>query len=591
MDISLKELLQINKSVYKNCWKVSKKNSVGIIIALIFSSSTPYLLAYVLNLIIGLLTTKSGFEVSNPLIYMVISLVFLGYSLEISTGLQNFTRNRLSLLLESEYSRLVNSKLLQLPIWKFESIEFSNFIARVKSSYASRPVQYFVESITFLKNIVEIFIAIFILSTLNIYWVLILVLSFLPHLFLSVKLAKEQYVVWIKNTELYRKYGHVEWMFTFKPALSEIKAYKADKFFLEKISVLLDKVRINSEKILKKNFSFSFFINLLPYLAFFFILFKTSTFVVTRALGVGIFTLYFYTLQRMLNSLSIAVSGLSRIFENAFFVREVNSLINLEVGESRAEKPLPVSPKPSIEFKDVSFKYPLTEKMVLKKINLKINFGERVALVGENGAGKSTIVGLLLKFYDATEGQILINGVDIKNIDNSSWYKTVSPMFQNLTNFNFTVEDFITLGEKIDYQKLEKVCKLSNCYDMIQGFEDKYKQQLGKYYSDGEELSGGQWQRLTLARALYKDSDILILDEPTSSLDPKAEIEIFENLETYHDEKTLLFISHRFTTIRKADRIVYLENGEIKGDGNHEKLMKENAAYKKIFEEQAKSFR
>jgi ABC-type multidrug transport system fused ATPase/permease subunit len=593
MNVTFKETLKIAKSVFKKCWEVSRKNSLTLIITLIFTSSVPYLIAYILNLIINQISFKTGSLGLNlqRIFQLIFFLIFLRYLLEVFTGLQDFSKNKLKLYLEKEYSRLVNSKLLQLPVWKFEDTEFSDFISRVKSSYAYRPVQHFIDSINFIRNIIEIIIAVFILSTFNISWVVFLFVSSLPNLFLSLNLAKEQYKVWIKNAELYRKYGHIEWMFTFKPAVTEIRSYTAENFFIGKIMGLLDLVKINSEKIFKKKFHYSIIVNVLPYLVAFFILIKTSSLVISGVIGVGVFTLYFITLQRMLDSLNSGVSGLSGIFESTFFVKEVDSFLDMEIPEESNNKNKEISLKPNIEFKNVSFKYPLTEKLVLKNINLRINFGERLALVGENGAGKSTIVGLLLKFYEPTEGAILADGINLKDIDSRTWYKIISPMFQTLTNYNLTVEDFITLGAKVDYEKLEKVSKLTNCFNMIEGFENKFKQQLGRYYSNGEELSGGQWQRLTLARALYKESAILILDEPTSSLDPKAEVEIFENLSEYEKNKTVFFVSHRFTTIRKADRIIFLENGEIKGDGTHEELMVSNTAYKTIFEEQAKSFK
>ncbi len=593
MNVTFKETFKIAKSVFKKCWGVSRKHSLTLIITLIFTSSAPYLIAYILNLIINQISFKTGSLGLNlqRIFQLIFSLIFLRYLLEVFTGLQDFSKNKLKLYLEKEYSRLVNSKLLQLPVWKFEDTEFSDFISRVKSSYAYRPVQHFIDSINFIRNIIEIIIAVFILSTFNISWVVFLFISSLPNLFLSLNLAKEQYKVWIKNAELYRKYGHIEWMFTFKPAVTEIRSYTAENFFIGKIMGLLDLVKINSEKIFKKKFYYSIIVNVLPYLVAFFILIKTSSLVVSGVIGIGVFTLYFITLQRMLDSLNSGVSGLSGIFESTFFVKEVDSFLNMEIPEELNNKNKEISLKPNIEFKNVSFKYPLTEKLVLKNINLKINFGERLALVGENGAGKSTIVGLLLKFYEPTEGAILVDGIDLKDVDSRTWYKIISPMFQTLTNYNLTVEDFITLGEKVDYAKLERVSKLTNCFNMIEGFENKFKQQLGRYYSNGEELSGGQWQRLTLARALYKESAILILDEPTSSLDPKAEVEIFENLGEYEKNKTVFFVSHRFTTIRKADRIIFLENGEIKGDGTHEELIVNNTTYRTIFEGQAKSFK
>ena len=211
MNVTFKETFKIAKSVFKKCWGVSRKHSLTLIITLIFTSSAPYLIAYILNLIINQISFKTGSLGLNlqRIFQLIFSLIFLRYLLEVFTGLQDFSKNKLKLYLEKEYSRLVNSKLLQLPVWKFEDTEFSDFISRVKSSYAYRPVQHFIDSINFIRNIIEIIIAVFILSTFNISWVVFLFISSLPNLFLSLNLAKEQYKVWIKNAELYRKYGHI----------------------------------------------------------------------------------------------------------------------------------------------------------------------------------------------------------------------------------------------------------------------------------------------------------------------------------------------------------------------------------------------
>ena len=254
MNVTFKETFKIAKSVFKKCWGVSRKHSLTLIITLIFTSSAPYLIAYILNLIINQISFKTGSLGLNlqRIFQLIFSLIFLRYLLEVFTGLQDFSKNKLKLYLEKEYSRLVNSKLLQLPVWKFEDTEFSDFISRVKSSYAYRPVQHFIDSINFIRNIIEIIIAVFILSTFNISWVVFLFISSLPNLFLSLNLAKEQYKVWIKNAELYRKYGHIEWMFTFKPAVTEIRSYTAENFFIGKIMGLLDLVKLIPKKYSKE---------------------------------------------------------------------------------------------------------------------------------------------------------------------------------------------------------------------------------------------------------------------------------------------------------------------------------------------------
>jgi ATP-binding cassette subfamily B protein len=256
---------------------------------------------------------------------------------------------------------------------------------------------------------------------------------------------------------------------------------------------------------------------------------------------------------------------------------------------------IPESPTPPlIEFKNVSFRYPKTERDILKDFNLTIQSGEKVALVGENGAGKTTLIKLLLRFYDATEGEILINGVNLKDVNLEEWHKYIGALFQDFIKYQFTFKENIYFGDltkKQEEELLKEAIVRSGADKYLDTLPDKYDQIVGKMFEGGMDLSGGQWQKLALARAFYRNAPILVLDEPTSAIDAKAEYEIFQKVQSLQKDKTVVIISHRFSTVRNADRILVLDEGKILEEGSHEKLMKKKGLYAELFNIQAQGYK
>ncbi len=256
---------------------------------------------------------------------------------------------------------------------------------------------------------------------------------------------------------------------------------------------------------------------------------------------------------------------------------------------------LPVnSTPPVIDFKNVTFRYPKTERDILRNFNFTLNPGEKLALVGENGAGKTTIIKLLLRFYDVIEGEILINGVNIKSLSLEEWHKNVGALFQDFIKYQFTFKENVYFGnleEKNNEELLRDAIAKSGADKYIDTLPKNIDQIVGKMFDNGVDLSGGQWQKLALARAFFRNAPILILDEPTSAIDAKAEYEIFQNVQKLQKDKTVLIISHRFSTVRNADRILVLDDGEIIEEGNHEKLMKKKGLYAELFNIQAQGYK
>ena len=247
-----------------------------------------------------------------------------------------------------------------------------------------------------------------------------------------------------------------------------------------------------------------------------------------------------------------------------------------------------------IRLENVSFRYPGTDKWIIQDLNLTIHEGEKLAVVGLNGAGKSTIVKLITGIYDPTEGRVLLDGIDVKTLDRRKYYDLFSTVFQDYMVMPFTIREAVSneFGDKSDLEKVKEAVEKAGMKEVVENLPEKYDTHLGKQvFLDGMNLSGGQAQRLMLARALYKNGDVLVLDEPTAALDPIAESDIYQRYSRMTEGKTSIFISHRLASTRFCERILFLEHGKIREEGTHEELLHMNGGYADLFEVQARYYR
>ena len=250
--------------------------------------------------------------------------------------------------------------------------------------------------------------------------------------------------------------------------------------------------------------------------------------------------------------------------------------------------------KQGFEFRDVSSVYPGTERRVLNRLNFHLSPGERVALIGENGQGKTTIVKLITRLYDPSEGQVLLDGVDLREYDLEDLYREIGVIFQDFMRYEMTARENIAVGKIDEIENklmLEDAAHKSLADEVVAKLSAGYEQMLGRRFESGVDLSGGEWQKIALARAYLRDAQLLVLDEPTAALDARSEYQVFQRFAELTTGKMALFISHRFSTVRMADRIVVLENGSIAEEGTHEKLTRMGGRYAEMFEMQAASYR
>lgn len=310
---------------------------------------------------------------------------------------------------------------------------------------------------------------------------------------------------------------------------------------------------------------------------------------------IGTAQAYIRAIASFKSSVTDLTANFTELYESSFYLSDLHWFLNLETPDfSEKGKTLPGHSDITFEFSDVWFKYPGTTKWVLKGVNLVIKPGENIALVGKNGVGKTTFVKLLCGFYAPTKGKILINGIPLTELNKTGYWTKLAVLFQETDAFGITVKEVISAGnvrEINNLAKIKKSARIAQIDGWIENLPQKYNNPIMRDFEKGVTPSSGQWQKIVIARTLMKDSPVMVLDEPTSNVDPQAEEEIFNQIITTGLKKTILFISHRFSTVRKADRILVFEDGRISEQGSHEELLGLDGTYARLFRLQAKNYR
>ena len=312
--------------------------------------------------------------------------------------------------------------------------------------------------------------------------------------------------------------------------------------------------------------------------------------------SIGDLTLITTAIMQAMGNIQMAFSTASGVADQALFLTDL--LAFLEMKPTIESKPnglrMPRPVQRGFEFRNVSFSYPGTTRRILENFNFALSPGESVALIGENGQGKTTIVKLITRLYDPTEGQILLDGVDLREYDLADLHSEIGVIFQDFMRYEMTARENIAIGRmEVDhgFEEIAYAAEKSRASDVIAKLKGGYDQMLGRRFENGVDLSGGEWQKLALARAYLRDAQLIILDEPTASLDARSEFEVFKRFAELTRDKMALLISHRFSTVKMASRIVVLEGGHLVEEGDHRQLMARGARYAEMFEMQAASYR
>lgn len=405
--------------------------------------------------------------------------------------------------------------------------------------------------------------------------------------------ATQMNKAWFKAGDEYSRLDRIFYyflnMFSDYNTGKEIRLYK-EQNLIEHTAT--DKLLTDGEKLLKKaslhTAKSSSFVAILGALVGFGIYLFIGVKGLYGLFGIGSLVLYCGSFMQIINGIMKMAVTFGKTAEMVPLVNYYFDIVNTKDDMTYGEKELDLLDKFEIEFKNVSFKYPNTESYALKNINIKINNGEHLAVVGRNGSGKTTFIKLMCRLYDVTDGEILINGINIKEYSKESIIKLYSVVFQDFQMFSIPLKDDVCACEEYDRDRLYNCLDNSNVLDRVKQMPNKEKTYLYKDIDEtGVEISGGEAQKLALARALYKDSPVVILDEPTAALDPVAENEIYNRFNSFVDNKTAIYISHRLSSCAFCTRIAVFDKSHLVETGTHQELLNSNGKYSELWNAQA----
>ena len=592
------EIWQSVKFTLKASWEVSKK-----LLILYFSLQTILALTFIIDLlsykeIIDTINhTKTILGLSLYGVIIVLLVYYLVY--KILDGISNYTWN----LLDSQLAVYLNGKFID----KLATLDLSIFEDPQNVGLANRAFNRFQFQFKYyLKAIIDVYTGLIkLLISLSIFFFVspiigtLVILANFIQIYINSKQAYGVFLIYRADSEVKRKFEYIVNTLFSKDTLPEIKLYQAFGFFKDKVLRVYRQFTNRQLKVEKKRLTYYTLAGFLPT----FSIFIYSLFIANQAtigiISAGQFLFLFFNSLTFNGTLFTLGQNIGHLHADSLFMKDAIGFFDLKPNMSfpalTQNKKTELSEKlknPYIKIENVSFKYPQGKSLVLTNINLEIPYGHKVALIGENGAGKTTLVKLLLRMYDPLEGKISINGIDIKTIPEAELFQIYSTLFQSFGKFYFTIRENIEMAanKKLSQEELAKILNFSNSREFVEKTPGKFDQQLGSEFTHGIELSGGQWQRLAIARAYAKRSPVLILDEPTSAVDAKSEMEIFDRLNKEMKNNTLLFISHRFSTIKDAERIIVIDKGKIIEDGSHESLIKNNGKYAKLYNIQAERY-
>lgn len=483
----------------------------------------------------------------------------------------------------------INDKSIELNMAFMESPAYYDILMQAKSAGANRVNGVYYSLVEFIKTTLNIFIIASFIFSVN--WILLILLMVMniPAAFTKMYYSKQLFDLNHRQTSLERKANYFSSLITDMAVIKEIKTYQTSHFFIDKYKVIRENLFqqrriINSKKrtvsFISTIFAVTGWFSAISYIIFSIIAGKTQLFDLT----------YLMTLIPQILTMTGALSGsLTGLYMNTLYAKYLFQLMEIEPDIKNIEHPVPTQSINTnfIEFKNVSFTYQNNERITLNKVNLRLETGKIVALVGLNGSGKTTLIKLLARLYDPAGGEILLGGVNIKDIAINDYNKQLSIIFQDFARYHLSVSDNIRLGN-IDAVYDEEAIKLasfkSGAQSFIEELPEQYDTFMGRLFDKGSDLSIGQWQKIAIARALFKESKFIVMDEPTSALDAASEKRFFEEFRDTIGDRGALLISHKISAVKYADYIYVLNAGEIIEKGTHQELIAKKGQYAWLFD-------
>ncbi|HRD82843.1 MAG TPA: ABC transporter ATP-binding protein [Saprospiraceae bacterium] len=581
---------------FRMIWHTHPGMALGNVLLRLLKSVIPLMSLYVGKLIIDEVIRLMGAELRDLNFLWLLVAAELGLAL--ASDLLNRGITLLDGLLGDLFSNRTSEQLIRhaatLDLYQFEDPSFYDKLERARRETTGRTVLMSMA----LSQVQDIITVLFLgagLAAFNLWLILILALAVIPSFLGESYFNQQSYSLTRGWTPERRELDYLRYIGASDQTAKEVKVFGLSDFIADRFAALSASYYKANRALSVKRAGWGAVLSavgtLSYYGAFVFILLQT----VGGTITVGTLTFLAGSFSRMHSTLQGVMSRFSRIAEGALYLQDLFDFFEIKptIVSRPAALPFPKPLRQGFSFENVGFKYPNSARWAIRNLSFTLRPGEKLALVGENGAGKTTLVKLLALLYEPVEGRILIDGVDIREYDIDDLRRNIGIIFQDYMRFQLKASENIAIGNIATVENLvyiEEAAQKSLADKVVEALPEKYRQMLGKRFADGVELSGGQWQKIALARAYMRDAQLLILDEPTAALDARAEHEVFLRFSELIEGRTAVLISHRFSTVRMADRILFLENGSLLELGSHEELLAQDGKYAELFRLQAKGY-
>jgi len=580
--------LQHGKWALKLTWLTDSRLLLGLIGSNAIQSITPVGLALtargVVNAVVSIMKESSG---NYTILFLWLSM---GLVLTISEAVSRFAQTLFIQRLKDELNLKITTDMLihadSLELTRFEDPRFQDIMARASQNTANNFSDFINNSLAGLRNLFQSISLIGLLVFIDPLIVLLMLPVAIPYLIYQWSLSKTRFHLEHSRATKRRWTGYFVGLLTRHESIPEVKVLGLGAWLIEKFKALMREFRDQDRKLYQRGFIIDAIFAILSTTVAYAVFTRVAFRVLEGVLTIGDVAIFGGAAIRLRISIEATIFNVTKALEQTLYISNLIEFFKIKPKVSPTEGIELSSNQGEIELKNVFFTYPGSSDPVLKDISLHIKPGETVALVGENGAGKTTLVKLIARLYDADEGSVLFDGHDVQSLSLAHLHSQLSFVFQGFGRYEGTVRDNIALGNYNElmnnHDRIEEIARLANIHEMIDGMPQKYGTMLGRTFGEYT-LSGGQWQQIALARAFARKSILLILDEPTSNLDARTEYKLFSHFQKLAEGRTTILISHRFSTVSMAERILVMDQGKIIETGTHQELIALGGHYASLY--------